>query len=360
MRKLHETDDYNDYLNGVDPVIEKYPVKITDYYLSLIREKGDAIWKQCMPDIREITEGQGLEDPLEEERDSPLPGVVHRYPDRLLLLISNNCAVNCRFCTRKRQAAAPFAITEDKFEAVLDYLKSNSQIRDVLLSGGDPLMLPIDKLEYFLRKLHEIDTIHFLRIGTRLPCVYPMGVTEKLCEMLKKYHPLYINVHFNHPYEITAESTRACNMLADAGIPLGNQSVLLKGVNNEPEVMKRLVRKLLKIRVKPYYLYIPDLVKGTHHFRPTLEEGLNIIACIRGWTSGMAVPHLIIDIQGGGGKIPLLPEYLVSKQGNTYLFRNYQGQLFSYKDPAEPAGQMHMDLLSKIQNNPAHEIHEKQ
>lgn len=343
MHELHEMDRYyekptigfNDILEDVAPVIEKYPVKVTDYYLSLIRQKGDAIWKQCMPDLKEITEGQGVEDPLEEERDSPLPGLIHRYPDRLLLLVSDRCAVNCRFCTRKRQAAAPSAFTEAHFKEALDYLQANRQVKDVLLSGGDPLMLPTDRLEYFLKKLHSIESIHLLRIGTRVPCVYPMRVTDKLCGMLKKYHPLYINVHFNHPGEITAESARACGMLADAGIPLGNQSVLLKGVNNDPDVMKLLVRKLLQIRVKPYYLFMPDLVKGTVHFRPTLKEGLNIIDSIRGWMSGMAVPHLIIDIKGGGGKIPLLPEYLVSKQDNTYVFRNYQGHTFSYTDPAE-------------------------
>lgn len=346
MSTLHGTNgfyqkptfSFDDHMDSVAPVIEKYPVKITDYYLNLINKKGDGIWKQCMPDIKEITEGQGMEDPLEEDRDSPVPGLIHRYPDRVLLLLSNSCAVNCRFCTRKRQASTPYTtITDECFEKAIDYIKKNRQVKDVLLSGGDPLMLPTDRLEYFLKKLWEINSINILRIGTRVPCVYPMQVTEKLCKMLKKYHPLFMNVHFNHPAEITLEATRACSMLADAGIPLGNQSVLLKGVNNDPDVMKSLVQKLLRIRVKPYYIYMPDLVKGTHHFRPTLDEGLNIIDSIRGWISGMAVPHLIIDIQGGGGKIPLLPEYLVSKQDNEYIFRNYLGQKFSYTDLATTA-----------------------
>lgn len=344
MDQLRKTDgfsptpgfDLDDYIKNSAPVVEKYPVRVTDYYLGLINEDGDGIWNQCMPDIKEISEQGGVEDPLEENRDSPVPGLTHRYPDRALLLISDTCAVNCRFCTRKRFSSAPVKITDKDFETALDYIKKNRQIKDVVLSGGDPLMLPPDRLEYFIAKLREIDSIDVLRIGTRVPCVHPVRVTPKLCGMLKNYHPLYMNVHFNHPNEITKESARACSLLADAGIPLGNQSVLLKGVNNDPDVMKRLVRNLLKIRVKPYNIFMPDLVKGTHHFRPALDEGLNIIDSIRGWVSGLAVPHLVIDIQGGGGKIPLLPEYLVSKQGNTYIFRNFRGQRYSYTDLAEP------------------------
>lgn len=336
MTGFSQQPGFDDYMERMVPVVEKYPVKVTDYYLGLIDEKDDGIWNQCMPDISEIGEGGGVEDPLEENRDSPVPGLTHRYPDRVLLLISDACAVNCRFCTRKRLSSSPVKITDENFERALDYIRENRQIRDVVLSGGDPLMLSTDRLEYFIAKLREIDSIDFLRIGTRVPCVYPMRITENLCNMLKKYHPLYINVHFNHPNEITAESSRACAMLADAGIPLGNQSVLLKSVNNDPDVMKRLVKNLLKIRVKPYNIFMPDIVKGTHHFRPTLDEGLKIIDSIRGWVSGLAVPHLVIDIQGGGGKIPLLPEYLVSKQDNTYIFRNYQGQQYSYTDLAKP------------------------
>jgi len=193
-------------------------------------------------------------------------------------------------------------------------------------------MLSTEKLESFIKPIKEIENVEIIRIGTRVPVVYPMRIDEKLTSMLKKYHPLYINTHFNHPQEITSESTKACAMLADAGIPLGNQSVLLKGVNDDPAVMKDLVQKLLKIRVKPYYIYMPDIVKGTAHFRPTIEQGLRVIESIRGWTSGMAVPHLIIDIEGGGGKIPLLPEYLVAQNGNKYTFRNYKGNLFDYED----------------------------
>jgi lysine 2,3-aminomutase len=239
----------------------------------------------------------------------------------------------CRFCTRKRRDRTEYdTITEKNFKKAIVYIKEHREVRDVILSGGDPLMLSTERLEYFLKKLKAIDHIEIIRIGTRAPCVYPMRVDEQLCTMLKKYHPLYINVHFNHPAEITPESTKACEMLADAGIPLGNQSVLLKGVNDDPKIMKELVLELLKIRVRPYYIYMPDFIRGTYHFRTSIDTGLKIIDSIRGWTSGMAVPHLVIDIAGGGGKIPILPGYLVSKEGKNYVFRNYQGKHFKYAD----------------------------
>lgn len=320
-------------IGEVKQVIKEYPMKVNPYYLRLIKENGDGIWTQCIPDMREITESNGAEDPLHEEVNSPIPGLVLRYPDRVLLLVSNDCAMYCRFCTRKRRALNKYeTMTDENFKKVLEYIKTHNEVRDVILSGGDPLMLSTERLEYFVEKLRGIDHIEIIRIGTRIPCVDPLRVEEKLCNMLKKYHPLYINVHFNHPAEITPESTKACEMLADAGIPLGNQSVLLKGVNDDPKIMKELVLKLLKIRVKPYYIYIPDIVRGTHHFRTSIAVGLKIIDSISGWTSGMAVPHLVIDIEGGGGKIPLLPGYLVSKEGKNYVFRNYQGKLFNYTD----------------------------
>ncbi len=320
-------------IEEVKQVTKKYPMKVNAYYLSLIKEKGDGIWKQCIPDIREITESNGVEDPLHEEVNSPVPGLVFRYPDRVLLFVSNDCAVYCRFCTRKRRTGNKYkTMTDENFKRVLEHIKTHNEIREVLLSGGDPLMLSNARLEYFVEKIRAIDHIEIIRIGTRVPCTYPLRVEEKLCNMLKKYHPLYINVHFNHPAEITPEAAKACQMLADAGIPLGNQSVLLKGVNDDPKIMKELVLKLLKIRVKPYYIYIPDIVRGTQHFRTSLALGLKIIDSIRGWTSGMAVPHLVIDIEGGGGKIPLLPGYLVSKEGKNYVFRNYRGKFFNYTD----------------------------
>jgi len=317
----------------VEEVIKKYPMRVNPYYLSLIKEKDDGIWKQCIPDIREITDTRGKEDPLHEEIDSPVPGLTHRYPDRVLLLVSNKCAMYCRFCTRKRKVGKRYeTMTRGDFKNAMKYIKEHKEIRDVILSGGDPLMLSDSKLEYFIKEVRKVDHVEIIRIGTRVPCTLPMRVTKKLCNMLKKYHPLYINVHFEHPAEITPASAKACEMLANAGIPLGNQTVLLKGVNDDPKVMKELVQKLLKIRVKPYYLYLPDTTKGTAHFRPSIESALKVIDSIRGWTSGMAVPHLIVDIEGGGGKIPFLPDYLLAKEGKKYIFRNYKGDLFEYED----------------------------
>ncbi len=300
----------------------------------MIQKKGDGIWTQCMPNPDEVDYDAGVADPLHEEDDqSGIPGLTHRYPDRALLLVSNVCSMYCRFCTRKRKVGKQYeTITEENFEKAVAYLKEHTEIRDVIMSGGDPLMLPIDKLEYFIKRVREIQHVEIIRIGSRVPCVFPMRVTQELCDMLKKYHPLYLNTHFNSPLEVTPESEKACGMLADAGIPLGNQSVLLKGVNDDPLVMRDLVQKLLKIRVKPYYIYIPDNVKGTRHLATSVEDGLNVIKAIRGWTSGMAVPHLIIDIEGGGGKIPILPEYLVKKEGNKYTFRNYKDEEFVYED----------------------------
>lgn len=314
-------------------VAEKYPVRITNYYFNLIEKENDGVWKQCMPDKKELMDDEGLEDPLNEEGTTPIPGLTHRYPDRVLLLISNVCAMYCRFCTRKRKVGKEYeTISDENFERAIQYIKNHPQIRDVILSGGDPFMLSTEKLEYYIKAIRQIKHVEIIRIGTRVPVVYPQRVNEKLANMLKKYHPIYVNTHFNHPHEITSQSTKACDLLANVGIPLGNQSVLLKGVNDDPEIMKELVQKLLKIRVKPYYLYFPDITKGTAHLRPNIKQGLKIIESIRGWTSGMAVPHLIIDIEGGGGKIPILPEYLVSKKENKYIFRNYEGKLFYYKD----------------------------
>jgi lysine 2,3-aminomutase len=317
----------------IDKVTEIYPMCSNSYYTSLIKKKGDGIWKQCIADVKEITCEDGVADPLHEETDSPVPGLVHRYPDRVLLLVSNVCAMYCRFCTRKRKVGKKYeTITEEDFKKALSYLRKHKEIRDVIMSGGDPLMLPDSKLEHYISEIRKIKHIEIIRIGTRVPCTLPQRVTPKLCNMLKKYHPLYINTHFNSPYEITKESEKACGMLADAGIPLGNQSVLMKGVNSDPKVMKKLVQELIRIRVKPYYIYIPDNVKGTRHLAASVEDGLKVIEAIRGWTSGMCVPHLIIDIEGGGGKIPILPEYLVKKRGNKYTFRNYEGKSFVYED----------------------------
>jgi len=312
-------------------VIRRYPMRINPYYISLIKEKGDAIWRQCIPSKEELQDPVGLEDPLSEERDSPVPCLVHRYPDRVLLMVSNYCAMYCRFCTRKRRVGDPRKyIPRAEIMEGIEYIREHREVRDVIISGGDPFMLEDSQIEFVLKNLRAIPHVEIIRIGTRVPVTLPQRITPELCEILKKYHPLYINTHFEHPDEITEESSRACGMLADAGIPLGNQSVILKGVNDDPKIMKKLMQKLLTIRVKPYYIYQADLTKGTNHFRTKVKESLKIIEAIRGHTSGLAVPHLIIDAPGGGGKIPLLPEYLLSIDDERVVMRNYKGNVYEY------------------------------
>ncbi|MBS7654727.1 KamA family radical SAM protein [Candidatus Bathyarchaeota archaeon] len=318
-------------INPIKAVVKKYPMFVSRYYFDLIGEVDDPIWKQCIPSPLELQDPYGYEDPLNEEGDSPVPGLVHRYPDRVLMCVSNSCAMYCRFCTRKRKVGKPVInFSDDVYLAQIKYIRENPSIRDVLLSGGDPFMLPDEKIEFLLKKLKGIPHVEILRIGSRIPCTLPQRITPKLCRILKEYHPLYVNVHFEHPLEITEESERACGLLADAGIPLGNQSVLLKGVNDDPEVMKNLVHKLLRIRVRPYYLFQMDLVKGTYHFRTRVETGIKIIESLVGWTSGLAVPRFVIDAPGGGGKIPLQPDYILSIDDEKVVLRNYEGKVFVY------------------------------
>ena len=319
----------------LNDIIKKYPMRINPYFLSLIKSKDDPIWKQCIPDRNELINSDVMsEDPLCEERDSPVSGLTHRYPDRVLLLVSNQCATYCRFCTRKRKVGDPFKrITKDQIMKGIEYIKEHKEIRDVLLSGGDPLLLSDSYIEWILKEVRAIPHVEIIRIGTRVPCTLPQRITPELCKILKKYHPLYINTHFNHPSEITEESKAACEMLSDAGIPLGNQSVLLKGINDDPAVMKELMHKLLMIRVKPYYIYQADLVKGTEHFRTKIKAGLDVIKALRGHTSGLAVPQYIIDAPGGGGKIPLLPEYVVSYSDSKIVLRNYADKEYTYTEP---------------------------
>ena len=297
-------------IEEVRRIAKVFKIQITPYYAGLIKERGDAMWRQMVPDMAELQEDTGEADPLHEDEDSPVPSITHRYPDRCLFLVSHSCASYCRFCTRKRKVGDPSKIHPRYIEDGLAYIRSHPEIRDVVISGGDPLMLGDRKLEAIVKGVRAIPHVEIIRIGTRVPCVLPQRVTEKLVAMLKKYHPLYVNVHFNHPDEITPESSRALALLADAGIPLGNQTVLLKGVNDDPLVMRRLMQKLLSVRVKPYYLYQADYVSGTEHLRTTVEKGLEIMENLRGWTSGLAVPYYAIDAPGGGGKIPILPKYL--------------------------------------------------
>ncbi len=317
-------------LEEVQRIARVFKIQITPYYASLIKEKGDGLWRQMVPDPAELKENTGELDPLLEDEDSPVPSIVHRYPDRLLFLVSHSCASYCRFCTRKRKVGDPSKINPRYIEDGLDYIRAHTEVRDVVISGGDPLMLSDAKLEEIVKGVRAVPHIEIIRIGTRVPCVLPQRVTEDLVAMLKKYHPLYVNVHFNHPDEITPESSRALNLLADAGIPLGNQTVLLKGVNDNVETMRRLMQKLLSVRVRPYYIYQTDFVKGTEHLRTTVEKGLEIMDGLRGWTSGLAVPYYCIDAPGGGGKIPLIPNYLQSINDEQVVMRNYAGELYAY------------------------------
>ncbi len=309
-----------------------YPVKVSRHYFSLIKEKDDGIYRQCIPSFEELRDETGEHDPLREESEKTPESVIHRYPDRLVLYISNHCAMNCRFCTRKRKVGDSEKHNTDLEEISkgLDYIREHREVRDVLLSGGDPLMLSNKKLEGIVRETREIPHVEIIRIGTRVPCSQPERVNQELCDMLKKYHPLYMNIHFNHPDEITPESEKACSMLADAGIPLGSQTVLLRGVNDDVKTMKKLMQKLLKIRVKPYYIYQCDPVEGTRHLRTRVEKGLGIIEGLRGHTSGLCVPHFVIDAPGGGGKIPLLPEYVLSIDRDKVVLRNYENKEFEY------------------------------
>lgn len=307
-----------------------YPLRISAYYLELIKKTGVPLWKQAVPDMRELDDPIGLIDPLDEENLSPVPYLVHKYPDRALFLVCNECAMYCRFCTRKRKVGRPeMQITDETIVAGLDYLKKNPAITDVLLSGGDPLMLSDSRLEWILNALRAIPSIATIRIGTRIPCTLPMRITPRLASMLKKYHPLYINTHFNHPAEVTKEAAQACNLLADAGIPLGCQTVLLRDINDSPEIIRQLMYLLIQIRVKPYYLFQADLTQGTSHFRTTINTGLDIMQHLIGHVSGMAVPTYALDAPGGGGKIPLTPDY-TGTLGTTLEFTTYRGEPCSY------------------------------
>jgi lysine 2,3-aminomutase len=313
------------------PVVERYPLRISRQVLKLIEAPGDPLWRQFVPDIRELDEA-GLVDPLGEENLSPVATVVHRYPDRALFLVTGSCASYCRFCTRKRRVGC--AGSSPSFRELregVEYIAATSEIRDVLFSGGDPLLLPDAILGDLLNRIHQIDHVEIIRIGSRVPLTLPQRVTPQLCSLLKRFTPLYINTHFNHPRELTPEARDACNMLADHGIVLGNQTVLLKGVNDDPAVIQELFFKLLKMRVRPYYLHQMDIVRGGEHFRTSLETGLNIMSSLRGPVSGLASPHYVIDLPGGKGKVPLLPE-VVSHQGGKTMILTSAGELLEYPE----------------------------
>ena len=320
----------------LEKITGKFPFLVNPYYFSLIKKKGDGIYNQCIPDEKELLgKGDLMSDPLGEEAHSPAPCIVHRYEDRCLLLVSNVCAMYCRFCTRKRKFEVPMCVDRDKVREGIEYIRRTPSIHDVLITGGDPLLLSDDLLEEYLREVSAIDHVDYIRIGTRVPCVLPRRITAKLVKMLKKYHPLYMNMHFNHPSEITEESAKALKRLADAGIVLGSQTVLLKGVNDDPLILQELMRKLLKCRVKPYYLFHADLVFGTEHFRVPIKKGLEIMDFLRNNTSGMAIPHYALDLPCGGGKVQLLPDHEVSRKGRIITYRNFCGQLWDFPDVEE-------------------------
>lgn len=311
-------------------------MRINPYYLSLIKSVNDPLWKQAVPDPLELNDSVCIPDPLAEEDLSPVPNLVHKYPDRVLFLVTNECAMYCRFCTRKRKVGTPkMAITEESIEAGIHYIQKNKEIREVLLSGGDPLMLSDRKLDSLLCRIRAIPSVEVIRIGTRIPCTLPMRVTKELATMLKRHHPLYINTHFNHPRELTPQATEACTLLADAGIPLGCQTVLLKGVNDNPETLKKLFLGLLRMRVKPYYLFQGDLTRGTNHFRTHTRDGIEIMRDLIGTISGMAIPTFALDAPGGKGKIPLTPDYILNST-EQLTFHNYRGVLCSYPENGDP------------------------
>ena len=330
---------------GIRESLKTLRMAITPYYLSLIDQNDpyDPIRRQCIPTITETHISKAdLLDPLSEDEDSPVPGLTHRYPDRVLFLITDMCSMYCRHCTRRRFAGQHDCQSPaDRIQQGIDYIARTPQVRDVLLSGGDALMVNDNMLESIIQRLRAIPHVEIIRLGTRTPVVCPQRITDNLCNMLKKYHPIWVNTHFNHPHEITPESSAACERLANAGIPLGNQSVLLRGVNDCTYVMKDLVRKLVKIRVRPYYIYQCDLSMGLEHFRTPVSKGLEIIEALRGHTSGFAVPTFVIDAPGGGGKTPVMPNYVISQSPHKVVLRNFEGVITTYTEPSDYVGECH-------------------
>jgi len=317
--------------------LKRFRMAITPYYAGIMDtgDKNCPVRKQAIPDLKELHDNAAdMNDPLHEDIDSPVPGITHRYPDRVLMLVTDQCSVYCRHCTRRRMAGvSDRPLPKAQIDRAVAYIQSNNRIRDVLISGGDPLTLTDERLEYIIKRLRSIRHVEIIRIGSRTPVVLPMRITPQLCDMLKKYQPLWINTHFNHHREITAESAAACARLVDAGIPLGNQSVLLRGVNDCPNIMKKLLHQLVSIRVRPYYLYQCDLSKGIGHFRTSVGKGIEIMENLRGHTSGFAIPTFVIDAPGGGGKIPVMPQYVISRSDSKVILRNFEGNLYSYTEP---------------------------
>lgn len=340
VERLREILDLTDEeAEDISGAAEVFPMAITPYYASIMdpEDYNCPIRLQAVPQYRElIVHDYEMSDPLHEDKDSPVPGLTHRYPDRVLLLVTNECSMYCRHCTRKRKVGdEQELVNKANVRRGLEYIKEHPEIRDVLISGGDPFLLENSVLEEIIKSVREIPHVEVIRIGTRTPVVLPQRITPELVEMLKKYHPLWINTHFNHPWEMTPDAEKALAMLADAGIPLGNQSVLLRGINDCPEVMKKLTHRLVMNRVRPYYIYQCDLSRGIEHFRTPISRGMEIMERLIGHTSGFAVPRYIVDAPGGGGKIPVLPNYVVAFCQGKVILRNYEGVITVYQEPSE-------------------------
>ena len=322
---------------GIRQCLGVLRMAITPYYLSLIdlNDPHDPIRRQAIPTACELHQSEAdLLDPLHEDTDSPVKGLTHRYPDRVLLLVTDQCSMYCRHCTRRRFAGqTDQAVPVEQIDGCIEYVRNHPEVRDVLISGGDPLVMSDERLEYIIAKIREIPHVEIVRIGSRTPVVMPQRITPELCAMLKKYHPVWLNTHFNHPKEVTEESKRACAMLADAGVPLGNQSVLLAGVNDCVFTMKKLVHELVKMRVRPYYIYQCDLSMGLEHFRTPVGKGIEIIEGLRGHTSGFCVPTFVVDAPGGGGKTPVMPDYVISQTPRKVILRNFEGVITTYTEP---------------------------
>ena len=322
-------------VEALQPAFDNFQMRITRESLEQIQAVGDANWQQFIPSVQELEVIDGVIDSLDEDGDSPVPNITHRYPDRALFLVSPVCASYCRFCTRRRKVGDPEKISLKEYESAFQYLAAHTEIRDVILSGGDPMMLSDQRLEYIFQRLRAIPHIEIIRLGSRITSHLPERITPEFCDMVQKYHPIFMNTHFNHPSELTPAAVAALDRLSRAGISLGCQTVLLKGVNDDPHVMMQLMHALLRARVRPYYIYMADQVAGGEHFRTTVQKGLEILQALRGWTSGLAVPQFVIDAPGGGGKVPLLPEYVEEITDDEVVFRNYEGKRFTYKQPRQ-------------------------
>jgi lysine 2,3-aminomutase len=343
IRTFQELTDFFPSLRAhasIAKVAEKYPMAITPYYASLIKtpDYSDPVLQMSVPQGQEMYAPDFLHaDPLEEEEDMPVPGLVHRYRDRALLMATTMCSMYCRHCTRKRVAGyQETSISVCQLNEITHYLHAHPEVKDVVISGGDPLTLPTSLLERILMAVRSVPSVEIIRIGTRVPVVLPQRITNELTQMLAKYHPVWVNTHFNHPNEITPEAQAACAKLANAGIPIGNQTVLLRGVNDVPQVIEELCRGLVRMRVRPYYLFQCDLVRGVEHFRTPISRGIEIMEYLRGRLSGLAIPAYVVDAPHGGGKIPLLPNYVISTSPTNTVLRNYEGMIINYPEPMQP------------------------